>query len=348
MTAEPARRRSRMPIAVAIVLVIGIVVAVAVANGAFGGATATATPGPSAPGVVPADAAVVAEGRAVPVRWAELTPAVAGRVASIPVAVGDTVTQGQTVLELDRARADLEVESATVAATAAAAATARAEAAVTQAQANADAAGASVTQAQAAKRVAAAARDALPSFASKAQERQAKAQVEQADAAIDVARAQRRGALASVTSARAALDAAKADESRAGVAVKVAEEARDNLVVTAPVGGTVISIDPAVGDLVQPGAVVVRIADPAGWRFETTDLSETSVGRVSVGAPATVTVDGFPGQEIAGTVESVGGYGASSQGDIVFKVVVVPTGAVPDGLRWNMTSTMEIEGSTGS
>jgi hypothetical protein len=40
----------------------------------------------------------------------------------------------------------------------------------------------------------------------------------------------------------------------------------------------------------------------------------------------------------------VGDYGASTQGDITFRVVAVPTGEVPDELRWNMTVTMEIEG----
>jgi hypothetical protein len=61
-------------------------------------------------------------------------------------------------------------------------------------------------------------------------------------------------------------------------------------------------------------------------------------------AAATITVDGLPGEEIAGTVESVGTYGPASQGDIVFRVVVAPSGATPDGLRWNMTVTIEIEG----
>ena len=61
----------------------------------------------------------------------------------------------------------------------------------------------------------------------------------------------------------------------------------------------------------------------------------------------TITVDGLPDVEIPGTVESVGDYGASTQGDIMFRVVAVPTGEVPDELRWNMTVTMEIEGEPG-
>ena len=104
MTANPpSTRRPRWPIALVVVIVIAIAVAVGVGSGWFGGpgAGASAQPSASLEGVVPADAGVVAEGRAVPVRWAELVPGAAGRVAAIPVAVGDTVAEGDVVLQLD-------------------------------------------------------------------------------------------------------------------------------------------------------------------------------------------------------------------------------------------------------
>ncbi len=341
--APPSTRRSRWPIGRVVVLVIGIGVALAVANGGFRGAGGSASPS-SVEGVVPADAGVVAEGRAVPVRWAEVVPAAAGRVTAIPAAVGDAVAEGAVVLQLDDEAARLEVESATAGVTAASAATARAEAAVTQARANVTVATAAVVQAQAARRSAVAARDQVPSGASNAVKRQADAGVDQASAGVDSARAQRSAAQAALKTAEAGRDAAKADEERARLAVTSAELARDRLTVTSPIAGTVVDVRPAVGDLVQPGAVVVRVADLTGWRFETSDLSETSIARVREGAVAKVTVDGLPGEEIAGTVESVGSYGAASQGDIVFRVVVSPSDAVPDGLRWNMTVTIEIDG----
>ena len=348
--APPSQGRSKWPFALVAVLVIGVVVALVVANGGFGGgAVASAAPSSSVEGVIPADAGVVAEGRAVPVAWAELTAGASGRVTAIPVKVGDAVTAGGTLLQLDDAAAKLEIQSATAAATGAAAATARAEASVTQARANVTAATAAIVSAQAARRAADAQRDQLPDAASKAQERQADAQVDQADAGIDSARAQRAAAQAALRTAEAGLEAAKADEERARLAVASAELALDHLSITSPIAGTVVSIEPAVGDLVSAGVAVARVADLSGWRFETSDLSETSVARVREGAATLITVDGLPGTEIAGTVESVGGYGAPSQGDIVFRVVVAPSGEVPDGLRWNMTVTMEIDGvSAGS
>jgi membrane fusion protein (multidrug efflux system) len=340
----PESGRRRWPIALVVILAVGVVAALVVANGGLGGADSSPAPSSSVEGVIPADAGVVAEGRAVPVRWAEVMPASAGRVTSIPVAVGDVVAEGDLLLQLDDEAAALEVQSMTAAATAATAATARAEASVTQARANVAVAEAGIVQAQAARRAADAQRDQLPGSATGAQERQADAQVDQAEAGVESARAQRSAARAALSTAEAGLAAVQADEERAALAVQAAALARERLAITTPIAGTVVSVEPAVGDLVQPGVVAVRIADQGGWRFETSDLSETSVARVREGAAATITVDGLPGEEIAGTVESVGTYGTASQGDIVFRVVVTPTGAVPEELRWNMTVTIEIEG----
>jgi multidrug resistance efflux pump len=335
-----------MPFVVVAVVVVAIVVAVGAGQGWFAGlgAGTAVSPSASVEGVVPADAGVVAEGRAVPVRWAEVVPSGSGRVTAIPVAVGDAVAAGDLLVQLDDAAAALEIETATAARTGAAAAVARAAAAVDQARAGVTQAQAAVGQAQAARRAADAARDSLPDAATKAQERQADAQVDQADAGVGVAQAQLASARAGLHSAQAALDAATADDVRAGLAVAAAELARDSLAVTSPIAGTVITIEPAVGDLAQPGAIVARVADLSTWRFETEDLSEGSVARVREGAAATITVDGLPDRPIAGTVESVGGFGTSVQGDITFRVVVAPAGEVPDDLRWNMTVTIEIEG----
>jgi hypothetical protein len=83
--------------------------------------------------------------------------------------------------------------------------------------------------------------------------------------------------------------------------------------------------------------------DPAaGWRFETSDLSETSIARVAEDAAVVVTVDALPDAEIPATIASVGTFGSFQQGDVVFRVVAEPAGEVPDGLRWNMTVTIEI------
>lgn len=344
MTADPKPSRGRaMPIAVAVVLVVAIGAAVAVGSGAVGGPPPSASPSGSVPGVIPADAAVVAEGRALPAQWAELVPAASGVVAQV-AAEGATVKAGDVVLALDTTQADAEVAGAQAGVDGAAAGVARSEAGLLQAQASVAAAEAGVDQAAAGRRAAQAARDALPSAASTDQEHQLDAEVDRATAAVEQARAQRTSAKAGVTAAGAAVSAAKADLARAQAGLASAQAARGLLVLKAPFAGTVIAVSPRVGDRIGPNAVAVRLADVSAWRFETTDLSETTIARVRQGAAVSVTVDGLPDAVITGTVERVGGYGASSQGDIVFRVIVAPDGSMPEGLRWNMTVTLEIEG----
>jgi multidrug resistance efflux pump len=343
----PTRRRRGLTAAVIVVLLVAIVVAVGVGQGWFRGgqASPSASAGASVPGVIPADHGVVAEGRAVPVRSIELEAAVPGTVAGAPVAQGDAVTEGEILLTLDAAGATAQVAQAQAGVDAATAGVTQAKASYAQAQAGVAVAQAAVSEASAAVRVADATRDALPGAASNDQERQADAQVDQAQAGLDRARASRTQARAQVDAARAAVAAAEADLAGATATLDGANAALADTEVRAPFAGTVVSIEAVPGDRVAPGVVLVRLADLSAWQFETSDLSETSIARVHEGAAATVTVDGLPGVEIAGAVASAGGYGASVQGDITFRVVVDPTGEVPAGLRWNMTVTMEIEGA---
>jgi HlyD family secretion protein len=87
---------------------------------------------------------------------------------------------------------------------------------------------------------------------------------------------------------------------------------------------------------------LVRLADTSGWRIETSDLDETTVARVAVGAPVTITFDGLPDATVDGTIVSVALYGANAQGDIVYRAVVEPA-SIPDGIRWNMTATVTVD-----
>ena len=111
----------------------------------------------------------------------------------------------------------------------------------------------------------------------------------------------------------------------------------------APFAGTVASLPVREGALVSPGQVLVRLADESAWEFLVTELDESGIAGVKVGAAAAVTLDGVPGTSIPGTVARIGAYGESRQGGIVYEVVVVPAGDVPDGVRWNMTTTVAIK-----
>jgi multidrug resistance efflux pump len=327
-------------------LVILLIVVAAVAVGAFalgGGRTpgSDAAASPTLP-PVPPSTSVVADAKAVPIRRAELSaPAGAGTVAEVLVAPGATVAADAPLVRFDSSLANADVASAQAALAGADAEADRATAAVAQAEAQVEAATASIEEAKAGVTAADAQRDGTPS-GTRAR-RAANAEVSRAIAAVDAARAQRDAARRAVDVATAASAAATAEQARAKAAVVAAEATRDDLTVKAPFAGVVASIDARVGEDVAPGTIVARVADPSGWRFETTDLDETSVGRIVEGAAATVSLDAFPDTVIDARVASIAPFGTSSAGDIVYTIVLEPTGALPEGLRWNMTASATID-----
>jgi multidrug resistance efflux pump len=298
------------------------------------------TPAPALPPVPPATE-VVADGRVVPVQSAELGVIVPGTISEVAVAEGDRVTEGQALIVIDDPAVRAEVDAARATVAVAEASVTRAEATRAQAVAQREAAAASVDQAQAVVAGARAARDALPSGAGAAQRRAADAEVAAALAGLEVARAQFRAAGGARDAAAASVTAATADLARAAAGLAAAEAALARLTVTAPFSGIVASLDARVGERATPGIPIVRLADTSSWLVETTDLDETTVARVAVGGPATITFDGLPGVTVEGTVISVALFGALVHGDIVYRAVVEPA-TIPEGLRWNMTATVTV------
>lgn len=323
-----------------------LIVVAAVAVGAWllgGGRAPGADPAAEAtlPPVAPSTS-VVADARAVPVRRVELSaPAGGGTVVEVPVVEGATVALDAPLIRFDAALADADVATAQAALAAATAAATQARAAAAQAAAQVDVATAAIEEAKSALAGADARRDATPSGTTA--RRAANADVARAQDALDGARAQRDVARRASDGAKAASEAATAEIARAEAALRAAEIAREELTVTAPFAGVVASLDARVGETVPPGTVVARVADPSGWRFETTDLDETSVGRIAEGAAATLSLDAFPDSVIEGRVASISRFGTASTGDIVYTVAIEPTSAVPEGLRWNMTASATID-----
>jgi len=310
-----------------VVVIVAIGALAVLASGMLpGGAGSAASPTPLPP--VPASDRVVAEARAIPKARSAVTAAVPGTVSAVEVAEGERVAAGAVLVQLDPTSARAEVAGAQAALDAAKARSTQAAAAVRQAAAEVDRARAAVQSADAI-------RDQLPSGASSARTRAANADVSAAQAGFRAAQAAEDGA-------EAAAKAAQADEARAAAVLDAAKAAEARLTIMAPISGTVAEITVAVGDVVAAGPPLVRIAGDDGWTFETTDLTQDEVVAIGLESPATVTVDGLTGPSIEGRVTRIDAIGEDLQGDVVFTVVVEPTGDVPDGLRWNMVASVEI------
>ncbi len=274
--------------------------------------------------------------------WSCRRPGGGGVVAEVMVAEGDTVTEGQPLLRLDDTQAKAAVDEAKASVGAAGGSLKQAQ--VTEARAGFDEIAAQ--ELQSARRgpavdAADATRDGTPSSGSV--RRAANAEVDRARAALRVTRAQALAAGSAHDAASMARFSAEAELARANAVLAGAQAALDDLTLTAPIAGLVASLDAVAGETVSAAAPVVRIADPAGWRFETIDLDEAAIGRLDVGANATISVDAFEDVKIPARVTSIAPFGESSAGDIVYSVVLEPTGSVPAGLRWNMTASAQID-----
>jgi HlyD family secretion protein len=126
------------------------------------------------------------------------------------------------------------------------------------------------------------------------------------------------------------------------VALKRARLELEKATLTSPINGQVVEINPTEGEWFTNNDTAVVVADTSGWEIETTDLDELEIVKVRVGSLARITFDALPNLELPGKVKSIQDIGKDYQGDIVYKVTIVPE-QWDDRLRWKMTATVAIE-----
>ena len=111
--------------------------------------------------------------------------------------------------------------------------------------------------------------------------------------------------------ARAAIDTLKAQIAVAQANYRAADVAYDQTLIRAPFTGMVLTKSANVGDIVTPFSAasgttgaVVTMADMETLEVEA-DVSEASIGKISVGQPAEIQLDAFPDLRLAGEVSRI-------------------------------------------
>lgn len=268
---------------------------------------------------------------------------VSGRVHRLRANIGDRVTTGQVIAEIETAdldalvaqrRAELDLATAKLTAldTLAPHEIARAQSDVARFEATAKLAADEAGRQQALLRE----RVTTRAEADAAQERHAvaRAQLESAHRALALARAgtteQRRQAEAEVARARAALRSAVVD--------------RSFTVITSPIDGVIASVSTQEGETVAAGLsapTFVTIVDLRRLQVNAY-VDEVDIGKVSVGQAATFTVDAFPAREFAGRVTAI--YPTATIQDNVVKYIAAL--AIRDDssglLRPEMTASVRV------
>ena len=110
---------------------------------------------------------------------------------------------------------------------------------------------------------------------------------------------------------RAAIDTLKAQIAVAQANYRAADVAYDQTLIRAPFTGVVLTKSANVGDIVTPFSAasgttgaVVTMADMETLEVEA-DVSEASIGKITVGQPAEIQLDAFPDLRLAGEVSRI-------------------------------------------
>jgi HlyD family secretion protein len=172
--------------------------------------------------------------------------------------------------------------------------------------------------------------------------RAAQANVASAVAQRDAAQAQLDLLLAGATEEQ--VQAAEAAVDQARVALDQARLLLEQATLTASMGGTVTAVDIGIGEMLNPGQPVVVLSDLTALEVDV-NLDETDVARVAVGQEARVSVDAFPGVEMAGEVTYIAPVAETQSGVVLYPVTICLT---PSELPVRAGMTADVKITTAS
>ena len=126
--------------------------------------------------------------------------------------------------------------------------------------------------------------------------------------------------------------------------LQLAQDALAQAQLVAPSGGTVLSVDAAVGAMVSPGTPIVTLLDISEVEFHTTNLSERDLAQISRGQTAVVTLKAYPNDPVEAAVARVGLQAGPAVGDAITFPVMLALDDTSLDLRPGMTGRVEILG----
>jgi len=261
---------------------------------------------------------------------------VAGRIAALPVAVGDSITATQPLARLDDRDAclalaslslDLEAVEAEIGRERLRARLAKKAGAGRVSSRQSGLAAATADQSAAAAMLATAQAEFDRAKRLRASDLMTQSTFERASANLDSARQISLRTAAAIGQQRASISEAKAEAGEADViahTIDVLTLRADSLrqqvarakvqirrhTIASPLAGVVdeVFVDP--GEYVQPGARIALLHDPAQFWIDA-NIKETEIDRVAPGAPVRITFDALPGRAFAGRVAHVRAAAAS-------------------------------------
>ncbi len=122
--------------------------------------------------------------------------------------------------------------------------------------------------------------------------------------------------------------------------VASAEVQLAKMTLRSPQNGIITKQDAKVGEIVTPGKVVISVISDSDLEIES-NVSEVSIGKVSVGNPVVITFDAFPGEVFQGTVSYIEPGETLVDGVVNYKITVAFAEKYTQ-IKSGLTSKLEI------
>jgi HlyD family secretion protein len=279
---------------------------------------------------------VVATGKIEPITKVEIKSKANGIIKELKVEVGDAVTEGQVLAELDRDNLAARLREARAALAGAQANLTGAEAELAKNRIESE--GPQVVFAQ--RNLARAQRLAAEKLISTHDLDAARSTLEEAANRQAVARSQLGVAEARVAQGRASVAQAQA-------AVDRTEEELANATIRSPIRGVVLSRDVEVGSPVSSilnlgsSATLVMVLGDISRVYVRGRVDEADIGTVRLGQPARIKVETFKNRQFEGRVTQIAPMGIEKDNVVNFEVRVSIENSSGE-LRANMTANAEI------
>jgi HlyD family secretion protein len=279
---------------------------------------------------------VVATGKIEPITKVEVKSKANGIIEALRVDVGDVITPGQVLVELDKETLAARLREARANLQAATAGLSGAEAALEKNIVEAE--GPDVQFARRSfERAKALHRDKLL----------AQSGLDDAQSALEVAENRQRSAKSQLVVARAKVAEADANVAQSRAAVERAEEELRNATIRSPLRGMVLTRDVEVG---SPVSSILNMGSAASLVMTVGDIErvfvrgkvdEADVGRVRLGQPARISVETFKERTFEGKVTQISPIGVEKDNVTTFEVEVSIENP-GSALKANMTANAEI------
>lgn len=156
-----------------------------------------------------------------------------------------------------------------------------------------------------------------------------------------VAQAQAQLSVTQTGSTPQAIAAQQAQVQEAQAQVATAEANLQNAEIVAPISGVLTQQDAKVGQQATPGTPLVSIIGTSGFEVDA-GVSETDIGKLSVGDTATMTLDAFPNQTFAGSVFYIAPAQTNTNGVITYLTKISFSKPNPE-LKSGLTANVDIQ-----